>query len=1415
MVNEIKKPRTIFEVSWEICNKVSGIHTVVSTKAEILIKEYQDNLIMIGPDVYRESNDESEFIEDTNLFTIWKKMAAAKGLHVRIGRWDIPGKPIVILVDFTTLFSRKDEIFTKLWEDYSLDSISGQWDYIEPALFGYATGKIIESFSRFHFNLTDPIVAHFHEWTAGAGILYLKNTVPNIATTFTSHSTVLGHALSGQGIPFLDTIEKQKSNELSRKYKVVSKQSLEKIAAKQADAYTSVSEITEMECSHFLQQKVDIITPDGFDDSIVPDEKIFQEKRNTARKKLLEVARALTGHTFSDDTLLIANSGRYEFKNKGIDLLLETTNLLKHSEEIKKDILFFIMVPANHYGPCSELSEKLSDKSSNAKLTCNVLTHHLHDEEFDSIMKSVKTLGLKNDTESKVRVIFVPAFLDGNDGIFNIPYFDLLIGFDLSVFPAYYEPWSYTTLESLAFSIPSITTSVTRLGYWIKSNKNINNKGIYIVERDEQNTQELVKQISDIILSFSKKTKSEIDEARKKAYEISRFFLWDKLIEKYYEAYKIALDKIDLRQDKIASLKPFEPEQGRIAPKGKVKPLWRKAIVQATIPDKIKGLNELSKNLWWSWNYEAVDLFQYIDPVLWRESRYNPITLLELLPFERLAELENDKTFIKSYNEVFDNFKTYISTPVDDKEKSLAYFSMEYGFHDSVKIFSGGLGILAGDYLKEVSDSNVNMVGVGLLYRLGYFKQLITITGEQLANYDRQQFLHLPLDPVIDKEGNNLKISVYLPGRMVFAKVWQLNVGRIKLYLLDTDIEDNSEYDRKITSQLYGGDSEYRFKQEMILGVGGIRALVAMGHQPDLYHCNEGHAAFIGLERLNNLISKKNFTFNESMEIVRASTLFTTHTPVPAGHDSFNEDLVRTYMAHYPTRLNISWEDFLALGKINVADRNENFSMSLLAMNMSQEVNGVSWLHGEVSKEMFNPMYPGYYPNELHISYVTNGVHYPSWTAKAWQKLYKQQFGHDFVNHQIDNNLWEKIYDVPDEKIWVIRQAQRKILIDYIKTRVEKNWIRRHEDPQKLMGVQKSLNKNTLVIGFARRFATYKRAKLLFNDIDRLASIVNNQEWPVLFLFAGKAHPNDKPGQNLIKDIIEISRMPQFLGKILFLENYDIELAKKLVQGVDIWMNTPMRPLEASGTSGMKAVMNGGLHFSVLDGWWVEGYEEKAGWALPMERTYDDPILQNQLDAELIYNILEQEIQPLFYTRNEKNIPTGWVEYIKNSIAHVAPKFTMKRMLVDYEKGFYSKLYVRTKNIRKDYYRKAREYARWKKNIARNWDKIEVIETNFPSTAPGSMLLGSTKKARIVLRLPEIEAKDIGIEIVFASVDESEKVKVDKTQAFKIVKEENKLVYYEIEFQAKRAGITNYGIRMFPTSDFIPHRQDFNFVRWI
>lgn len=1414
-MNEIKnKPDYLFEVSWEVCNKVGGIYTVISTKANTLASELGNNYILIGPDVYRDGAFNPEFEEDKKLFKLWKDKAAEEGLRIKVGHWKIKGNPIAILVDFTPFFSQKDQILSQFWETFKLDSITGQWDYIEPCLFGYAAGKIIESFLKFNLSIRDKVVAHFHEWMTGGGLLYLKMNTPQVATVFTTHATVLGRAIAGNGQPLYSQLKNYNPDAKAGEFNVIAKYSLEKISAQQADSFTTVSEITNEECTAFLQKPVDVVTPNGFENAFVPDESIFNEERSKARLKLKEVAQAIYNAPVDDSSLFIATSGRYEFHNKGIDVFIDSLAQLNNNPNFKRSVYAFILVPAGHYGPRKDLTNALNNNANPCE-TC-VLTHNLHFPEHDSILQKLKDKDLlPSNKQNKVKIIYVPSYLNGDDGIFNLTYYQLLIGFDLTVFPSYYEPWGYTPLESIAFKVPTITTSLAGFGLWVKKEIGNTHHSVTVINRTDNNYQEVVDEIAKEIFAFSNLSQQEISEARNFAYQISLKALWKNLIFEYYQAYHIAIEKaaqrsgVLLETEKIDLLTPVE----KICNANQ--PLWKRLLVQKHIPAKLHALEELSKNLWWSWNYEAIELFRSIDPKIWDASEGNPIVFLDNLPYEKFLELEKDNTFLQNLDIVYGKFQDYMRQPMKEGPR-VAYFSMEFGLHDSLKIYSGGLGILAGDYLKEASDSRCNIIGVGLLYRYGYFKQVISEYGDQIAQYESQTFSKTCAQPVRDENNHWVTIHINLPGRTVNARVWKVEVGRVPLYLLDTDYEDNSPLDRSITHNLYGGDWDNRIRQEILLGIGGIRALDAMGIECDIYHCNEGHAAFIGIERLRKYIMKENLTFDEALEIVRSSQLFTTHTPVPAGHDSFSEDMMRTYLGHYPQRLKISWRQFMALGKANPDDPAEKFSMSFLAANLSLETNAVSKLHSHVSKDIFHALYKGYSPEELHLGYVTNGVHLPTWAAKPWLQLYQETFGKEFFTQQTNFEVWSKIHSVPDSVIWKIRNNLRLSLIEYIIEQLKDASARRVENPKMAFEIAERLNKHTLTIGFARRFATYKRAYLLFSDMDRLARIVNNPTMPVQFLFAGKAHPNDKAGQDLIKRIVEISKRPEFIGKIVFLPNYEMKLAKLLVQGVDVWLNTPTRPLEASGTSGEKAVMNGVLHFSVLDGWWVEGYKEGAGWALPQEITYENQAYQDQLDAETIYSIIENEIAPLFYYRNEEGLPTAWINYIKNSIEKIASHFTMSRQLEDYIRQYYQPLAQRSARMKNNDYALAKELARWKKKVRTSWESIDVVEIKHPDVSKEALELGSAYTAEVTLDLNELSPEDIGIEVVLAEPQENERPqKIVFTQEFQLVKAENQLAYYKTEIVPKKAGAYEMGIRIFPKHPELPHRQDFNYIRWI
>lgn len=842
-------------------------------------------------------------------------------------------------------------------------------------------------------------------------------------------------------------------------------------------------------------------------------------------------------------------------------------------------------------------------------------------------------------------------------------------------------------------------------------------------------------------------------------------------------------------------------------------PNWKDVNVTSQVPAELEKLSELAKNIWWSWNNEAIELFKDLDATLWKEVGQNPVLLLERMSYAKLEALSNDKVILKRMNDIYSKFRLYMDVEPDKKRPSVAYFSMEYGLNHVLKIYSGGLGVLAGDYLKEASDSNVDLCAIGFLYKYGYFTQTLAMDGQQIANYEAQNFGQLPIDRVLDKNGKQLIIDVPYMDYFVHAYVWRVNVGRVSLYLLDTDNDMNSEFDRPITYQLYGGDWENRLKQEILLGIGGILTLKKLGIKKDVYHCNEGHAALINVQRTADYVAQ-GLTYDQAIELVRASSLYTVHTPVPAGHDYFDEALFGKYMGGYPAKMGISWDDLMDLGRNNPGDKNERFCMSVFACNTSQEVNGVSWLHGKVSQEMFSSIWKGYFPEENHVGYVTNGVHFPTWCATEWKNLYAEHFDENFLYDQSNPKIWEAIYDVPDEEIWKTRLAMKNKLVDYIRKQFRETWLNNQGDPSRIVSLMDKINPNALLIGFGRRFATYKRAHLLFTDLDRLSKIVNNPDYPVQFLYTGKAHPNDGAGQDLIKKIIEISRRPEFLGKIIFLENYDMQLARRLVTGVDIWLNTPTRPLEASGTSGEKALMNGVLNFSVLDGWWLEGYREGAGWALTDKRTYENQEHQDQLDAATIYSILETEILPLFYARNKKGFSEGWVKSVKNSIAQIAPHYTMKRQLDDYYSKFYNKEAKRFHALEDNNYAKAKEIAAWKEEVVSKWDSIEVVSfTKAEEITKGSIESG--KEYTITYVIDEKGLNDsIGLELVTTFVSADGKQHIYSVEPFDVVKKDGNLYTFQVKHKLENAGSFKVAYRMFPKNPDLPHRQDFCYVRW-
>ena len=850
--------------------------------------------------------------------------------------------------------------------------------------------------------------------------------------------------------------------------------------------------------------------------------------------------------------------------------------------------------------------------------------------------------------------------------------------------------------------------------------------------------------------------------------------------------------------------------------------VFNRITVNPQLPKRIEKLSEISNNLWWSWNTEFLRLFQKIDKDLWEESEKNPVKFLKRVSQEKLDNASKNAMFLKEYDKLVDNFENYMKSKntwfsnkyPENKNDLIAYFSAEYGLDQTIPIYSGGLGILSGDHLKSASDLGIPLVAVGLLYKNGYFHQKINGYGGQETEYNNIDLYDLPINAVKDQNGEDLIIYVKFPKRRLYLKVWQINVGRVKLYLLDSDIEKNNEEDRDVTLRLYGGDQEMRIRQEIVLGMAGVNLLRTLGLKPTVYHMNEGHSAFLTLEIIKNTIKEKQVSFDVAKDIASSKTVFTTHTPVPAGNDIFPLDLVEKYFKDFWPRLGISKEEFLKLGMKPTQDLEPGFNMGILALKIAGKKNGVSKLHGAVSRELFGEVWPEIAANESPITYVTNGIHTCSWLSPRLKELYNKYLIPYWQDNIHLDKTWEKVKDIPDQELWEAHMQRKEKLLNLVKDSTVNRLRRSGYSYEKINDIVSKINPNALTIGFARRFATYKRATLIFRDLERITQILNNQERPVQIIFAGKAHPADKEGQDLIKYIHEVSMMPQFKGKIFLLENYNIAMSRYLVSGVDVWLNNPRRPMEASGTSGQKASVNGVINFSVLDGWWAEGYNQYNGWTIGTNAEFDSYEAQDNADSESLYRTLESKIVPMYYNKDKDGISSKWIETMKNSIISTGGKYSTARMLVDYTNN----LYIPLCNLTKKYYEDIDNVAAfnmWKKDIASNWKDIKITQVNNLDNI--TIDAGNNIEVRCEVELPNINQENIDVEVYYGKILDNGIVENVSIIPMKLEKqdEETKKYYYVAKIELTTGGNYGYTFRVMPKHEMILEPTNLNLVKWI
>ncbi len=849
--------------------------------------------------------------------------------------------------------------------------------------------------------------------------------------------------------------------------------------------------------------------------------------------------------------------------------------------------------------------------------------------------------------------------------------------------------------------------------------------------------------------------------------------------------------------------------------------IFNRVTVVPQLPQRINKLSEISNNLWWSWNSEFLRLLKKMDQDLWETSEKNPVKFLKMISQEKIEELSKDNEFLKEYDKVAENFENYMKSKdtwftkkyPNNKEDLIAYFSAEYGLDEIVSIYSGGLGILSGDHLKSASDLGLPFVAIGLLYKNGYFHQRINSHGEQCSEYHNIDLYNLPILPVKDQMDDDVIIDIQLENRTLYLKLWQINVGRIKLYLMDSDIEQNDEDFRGITLRLYGGDKEMRIRQEIVLGMAGVKALKVLDYKPKVYHMNEGHSSFLTLELIKNIMEEKQISFEMAKEIATVQTVFTTHTPVPAGNDIFDISLIDKYFNGFWDKLGITREEFLKLGMPG-NDLEPGFNMGILALKIAGKKNGVSKLHGEVSRELFSDVWPNIAEDESPITHVTNGIHTCTWLAPNIKELYNEYLPPYWQDNIQLDSTWEKIDNIPNEKLWNAHIERKEKLIKMIKQNVTERYVKSGVGYDEIAEIVNTLNPKALTIGFARRFATYKRATLIFKDIARLTQILNDENRPVQIVFAGKAHPADKEGQDLIKYIHEISLMPQFKGKIFILENYNIGISRYLISGVDVWLNNPRRPLEASGTSGEKASVNGVVNFSVLDGWWCEGYTGTNGWTIGTNARYESYEEQDKADSNSLYHTLENKIIPAYYNQDKDGISKEWMTYMKNSIKTTGGKYSTARMVSDYV----NLLYMPLSDLRKEHFENLEEvsdFTKWKKNVKENWDKISLVQDRNVDNA--KLVAGTQITVSCEVYLPNINEESADIQVYFGQFLDDGTVKNVYTETMNKIdenKEEHKYTY-EAVLELKNGGNFGYTFRVMPKHPMLVDSENLNLVKWI
>jgi phosphorylase/glycogen(starch) synthase len=1409
----------LFEVSWEVCNKVGGIYTVLRTKIEEVIRNFGENYILIGPLL-----DVNNFFveEKTPFFESIADILRAENIDCRLGYWDTPGKPKVILVAYKNRYNVNDLLYN-LWTSFGVDSLASNFEYVEPILFSTVAGEAIRAITEKQLDKNLEVLAQFHEWMCGAGILDIEQHMGHrISTVFTTHATVLGRALAGDKKDIYNLPETFDPDTEAHKLNVFSKHSMERASAKEADCFTTVSNITADEAYIMLNKYPDKIVPNGLDINAIQSGQATKDN-SQARAKLIEVANKIIGDgAIPNDALLWVTSGRYEFHNKGFDVILKSlAELEKKLPAEAPPIVVFFLVAANHH---SQEDSLLTHDFPGQSEAIGLATHRIFNLHNDPIIKMSRDLQLTNPNR-KIHVVYSDAYLNGNDGVFDIDYDDLLPAFDLSIFPSFYEPWGYTPLESIACGVPTITSDLAGFGSWIEELREDYVDAVYVLKYRCILQCDVEQELCGRLEVETKFTTAQREKIRVKAKQIAQLADWKLFFKEYLDAYDQSIEFNEIYYAKIIGAEKAGVDVLSFHETETSEPRFRLFQCECQIPKEICGLRDLAYNLWWAWHRQPRRLFQQLDPVLWEKVQYNPVKLLNFIDNNALIAKTKDKNYMQEYEQVMTAFDNYMQdkkinnfcdgNTVISKEHPIAYFCMEYGIDLSLPIYSGGLGILAGDYLKEVSDLNVPLVAVGLFYKQGYFQQHISLQSEQMTVHETLNPNQLPMKQVLDADGKPLLISIEILQRNVQIGVWKIQVGRITLYLLDSDIAENSSEDREITSNLYVSSREVRLLQELVLGICGTRLLVEkLNMRPSLYHLNEGHSAFLLLERANQLY-KKGLTLDEAGELVKSTSIFTTHTSVPAGNEIFSVTLIKKYFAKIVELLGISMDEVLNVGKSINEIKSQFFSMTALAFRMTIGINGVSKLHEQVVCSIWKNVWRGFLENEIPVDGVTNGVHLATWLGSAMRLLYDNYLDKNWINTQDQKTTWDKMANIPDVNLWESHQLQKEKLLQLVKKRIIKEFSLRNESKKLLQNSLDCLQSNTLIIGFARRFATYKRPDLIFTSKGKLARILTNKQRPVVILIAGKAHPADTAGKDIIRHILHLARDEMFQGHVIFLENYDMSLARALVQGVDVWLNNPIIKKEACGTSGMKAAINGVLNFSTKDGWWAEVCSSEIGWSIESFELQADMNKRNETEGLFLLDTIENSIAPLYYENNTEGYNPEWVRKMKNSIAVVSQRYCTTRMVKEYFTKLFCPVAKYAVNLLQNDAVKLKQLVVWKRDIAMRFNTVKIKTILVNGISKGKI----TDKRKIIIKLllfsGKLTADELKVELILIKSDGKQFIAEPVIVPLQIIdKRKSGILTYTLEYDIKDTGFYSYGIRVYPHHPLLLHPADAGIVYW-